>query len=78
MAENCPCEAVRELKEIVSRHDRQLCRDNTEFAEIQKDLQYIRENLDKKNKIGMTTVSAIIQAICTIIVTLTVSRLGFL
>lgn len=77
MTENCPCEAVRELKEIVARHDRQLCRDYTEFAEIQKDLQYIKENLDKKSKLGMTTVAAVIQTVCTLILTVLMSRMGF-
>lgn len=76
MAENCPCEAVRELKEIVSRHDRQLNNDHTEFAEIQKDLQYIKETLDKKSKLNLTTVTAIIQAVCTLAVTLLAARLS--
>ncbi len=75
MADNCPCEAVRELKLIVERHDRQLNNDHTEFAEIQKDLQYIKESLDKKSRLNMTTVTAIIQAVCTLVVTVIAAQL---
>ncbi|MBR3767937.1 MAG: hypothetical protein IKL10_06835 [Clostridia bacterium] len=76
MADNCPCEAVRELKEIVSRHDRQLSNDHTEFAEIQKDLQYIKESLDKRSRINMNTLTAVIQAACTLLVTIIAAKLG--
>lgn len=76
MSDNCPCEAVRELKTIVERHDRQLNNDHTEFAEIQKDLQYIKESLDKKSRLNMTTVTAVIQALCTLAVMIIAAKLG--
>ncbi len=76
MSDNCPCEAVRELKTIVERHDRQLNNDHTEFAEIQKDLQYIKESLDKKSRLNMTTVTAVIQALCTLAVMIIATKLG--
>ncbi|MBE6716747.1 MAG: hypothetical protein E7573_07490 [Ruminococcaceae bacterium] len=76
MSDNCPCEAVRELKTIVERHDRQLNKDHTEFAEIQKDLQYIKESLDKKSRLNMTTVTAVIQALCTLAVMIIAAKLG--
>lgn len=76
MADNCPCEAVRELKKIVERHDRQLNNDHTEFAEIQKDLQYIKERLDKKSRLNMATVTAVIQAVCTLVVTVIAANLS--
>ncbi len=77
MAEGCPCEAVKELKTIVERHDRQLNRDHTEFAEIQKDLQYIKERLDAKNRLNTSTLTAVFQAVCTLLVTIIAARLGF-
>ncbi len=77
MSDNCPCEAVRELKAIVERHDRQLSRDHTEFAEIQKDLQYIKERLDNKGRINTAAITAVIQAVCTLLVTIIAARLGF-
>ncbi|MBQ9946647.1 MAG: hypothetical protein IJO68_09010 [Clostridia bacterium] len=77
MTEHCPCDTVRELKETVLRHDRQLSRDHTEFAEIQKDLQYIREMLDRKNRFNASAVSSLIQALCTLAVTLIAAKMGF-
>lgn len=76
MADNCPCEAVRELKKIVERHDRQLNNDHTEFAEIQKDLQYIKETLDKKSRFNTNTIVSVIQAVCTLLVTVIAAKLG--
>ncbi len=77
MDENCPCLAVRELKETVARHDRQLNRDHTEFAEIRKDLQYIKESLDKKSRLNVTTVTCIMQAVCTLVAAAVAAKMGF-
>ena len=39
--ENCPCEAVRELKSIVERHEEQLHRGATNFAVINTKLNIL-------------------------------------
>ena len=77
MNDNCPCDAVKELKVIVERHDRQLNSDHTQFAEIQKDIHYIKEALDKKGRMNMATFSSIVQAVCTLLVGLIAAKMGF-
>ncbi len=74
--ENCPCDAVREIKELVSQHDRQLNQGNVQFAIIQQKLEYIIDRVDEKKKFNMQTVSAVIQAILTLVVTLIIAKMG--
>ena len=38
--ENCPCDAVRELKEMVMQHDAELKKGAVNFALIKQDLEY--------------------------------------
>lgn len=70
---------------FISRKECGVCRDriqkelsagSTNFAEIQKDLQYIKDRLDKKSKLNMATVTAVIQAVCTVLVAFVAARLG--
>ncbi len=69
--------SVKECNACRSKIQRELSAGSTNFAEIQKDLQYIKDRLDKKNKLSMTTVTAVIQALCTVLVAFVAARLGF-
>lgn len=60
--EGCPCEAVKELKFLVERHERQLNEGETSFALIKKDLDYIKERLDEKKKFNSGIAASIIAA----------------
>ena len=73
---NCPCDAVREIKELVAQHDHQLAQGQTDFAVIRTDLNYIKGKLDEKSKFNSQTISAIVQAVCTLLVALIAARLG--
>ena len=74
--EGCPCEAVRKLEGIIDRHDRELAQGNTDFAVIRSDINYIKAKLDEKSRFNSQTISAIIQAVCTLLVALIAARLG--
>ncbi len=67
---------VKECNECRGRIHRELSRGSTSFAEIHKDLQYIKDRLDKKSRFNLNTASGIIQAVCTLIVALIAARLG--
>lgn len=66
----------KECSECTARIRRELAQGETSFATIKQDLQYIREKIDKKSKFNAVTVTAIIQAVCTLIVTLIAARLS--
>lgn len=78
--ENCPCEAVRELKKIVERHEQQLATGATSFALIKQDLEHIKgaieQAVEKKSKFNATIVANAINVVLTIILTWLVSKLG--
>lgn len=67
---------VKECSECREKIQRELSAGTTNFAEIRKDLQYIKDRLDKKSKFNMTAVTAVIQAICTLLVTIIAAKLG--
>lgn len=67
---------VKECSECRAHFQRELSAGTTNFAEIRKDLQYIKDRLDKKNKINMTAVTAVIQALCTLLTALIAAKLG--
>lgn len=67
---------VKECNLCRENIQKELCDGSTSFAEIHKDLQYIKDRLDKKSKINSVTVTAIIQAVCTLIVAIIATRLG--
>ena len=74
--ENCPCEAVRKMEEVLDRHEAQLARGQTDFAVIRTDLNYIKSKLDERSRFNTQTVSAVVQAVCTLLVALIAARLG--
>lgn len=76
MNENCPCEAVRELKKTVEQHEKQLHDGNTSFALIKKDLEYIKSSLDRKSRFNSQSIAAVMQAICTLAVAIIAAKLG--
>ncbi len=67
MENNCPCEAVKHLQTIVEDHEKRLAEGNTNFALICRDLQYIREKIEKKDKFNGNILLYIIQSIVTIL-----------
>lgn len=48
--EGCPCDAVKELKTIVMRHDEQLNEGNVNFALLMRDVAEIKENTKEHRK----------------------------
>lgn len=60
--EGCPCEAVREIKDLVMRHERQLNEGDKNFALIKQDLDYIKGRLDEKKRFGSGIAASIIAA----------------
>ena len=66
----------KECSECTQRIREELAQGTTAFATIRQDLQYIKDRLDKKNKINFVTVSGMIQAVCTLLVAIIASRLG--
>lgn len=66
----------KECGECTRQIRKELAEGTTAFATIRQDLQYIKESLDKKNRMNMTTVTAVIQAVCTLLVTIIAARLG--
>ena len=74
--EGCPCEAVRKIEDLVMQHERDLAKGQTDFAVIRTDLNYIKAKLDEKQRFNTQTVSAIVQAVCTLLVAVIAARLG--
>ena len=74
--EGCPCDAVKRMENVLERHEEQLCRGNTDFAVIKTDLNYIKAKLDAHSRFNTQTVSAIVQAVCTLLVAVIAARLG--
>lgn len=66
----------RECGECTARIRKELAEGNTAFATIRQDLQYIKDRLDKKSKFNASTITIIIQAVCTLIVTLIAAKVG--
>ncbi len=62
-------ECTRQIRE-------ELADGSTAFATIRQDLQYIKDSLDKKSKFNSTTISSIIQAVCTLLVAIIAAKLG--
>ena len=72
----CPCDAVKELKDLVERHERQLNDGNVQFALIQQDLGWIKARLDEKKKFNSGILSAIIQGACAILMAYVAAKIG--
>ncbi len=66
----------RECSECTRGIREELAEGSTAFATIRQDLQYIKESLDKKSRFNIATVSGIIQAVCTLLVTLIAAKMG--
>ena len=66
----------RECSECTAKIRRELAEGNTAFATIRQDLQYIKEKIDKKSKLNVSVVMSVIQALCTLAVTVIAARLG--
>lgn len=67
----------RECGECTLSIREELADGSTAFATIRQDLQYIKDSLDKKSRFNMNAVSGIVQAVCTLLVTIIAARLGF-
>lgn len=74
--EGCPCDAVREIKELVERHERQLNEGNVQFALIQQDLGWIKARIDKKDKFNSNIVASVIQTICALLMAYIAAKVG--
>ncbi len=64
---SCPCEAVRELKTIVERHERELALGSTSFALIKQDLEHIKSALEKKDRFNTGILSNIANIVLSIL-----------
>ena len=74
--EGCPCEAVKKLETVIDRHEAQLAKGDTDFAVIRTDLSYIKAKLDERSRFNTQTVSAVVQAVGTLLVAVIAARLG--
>lgn len=76
MNENCPCDAVKEIRNAVERHELQLSKSETDSALIQQDLGYIKARLDEKKKFNSQTAANIIQTVCSLLIAAAAAKLG--
>lgn len=74
--DSCPCEAVRELKKIVERHEQSLNTGSTSFALIKQDLEHIKTALEKKDRFNSGLLSNIANIILTILLGYLAVRMG--
>lgn len=74
--EACPCDAVRELKQIVDRHEHALAHGATSFALIKQDLEHIRKTLDKKDRFNINVLSSVVNILLTLLLGFLAARLG--
>lgn len=78
--ESCPCEAVRELKKIVERHEQQLNTGATSFALIKQDLDHIKgtieQAVEKKSRFNANIATTAINVVLTILLTWLAVKLG--
>ena len=66
----------KECSECTAKIRKELAEGNTAFATIRQDLQYIKEKIDKKSRLNVSVVMSVIQALCTLAVTVIAARLG--
>lgn len=66
----------KECGECTAKIREELAEGSTAFATIRQDLQYIKNSLDKKSRFNITAVSAVIQAVCTLLVSIIAAKLG--
>ncbi len=66
----------KECSECTARIRQELAEGSTNFATIQRDLQYIKEKIDTKSRFNASVVASILQAICTLAVTLIAAKTG--
>ena len=74
--DSCPCEAVRELKTIVERHERELALGSTSFALIKQDLEHIKSALEKKDRFSTGILSSVTNIILSILLGWLAVRIG--
>lgn len=78
--ENCPCEAVRDLKKIVERHEQQLNTGATSFALIKQDLEHIKgtieQAVEKKSRFNANIATTAINVIISILLSWIAIKLG--
>ena len=67
---------VKECNICRGKIHKELSDGSTSFAEIHKDLQYIKDRLDSKSRFNFSTVSSIIQSVCTLLVAIIAAKLG--
>ena len=66
----------KECSECTARIRKELAEGNTAFATIRQDLQYIKEKIDKKSKLNISVLMAVVQAVCTLAVTIIAARMS--
>lgn len=72
----CPCEAVRELKKIVERHEHELALGSTSFALIKQDLEHIKTALEKKDRFNTNILSSVANIILSILLGFVAVKVG--
>ena len=66
----------KECSECTARIRKELAEGTTAFATIRQDLQYIKEKIDTRSRFNGTIIVSVLQAICTLAVTLIAARMG--
>lgn len=85
----CPCDAVvqladtvKELKNISAEHEKRLAEGQTNFALIKQDLEYIKGNLDGKQKnhssLANGVIISLVSAAFSFLVSLALARGGII
>lgn len=79
---DCPCDAVKELKEIVARHDKAISESVTSRALINQKLDFlIEQNNDRKknsSSIGNGVAVAVVSAVLSFLVSLMLYKFGII
>ena len=79
---NCPCDAVKGLKEMVLQHDAELKKGAVNFALIKQDLEYIKGSLDsaKKNKLSIENgvIIAVLSALLSFLASVLLAKFGII
>lgn len=74
--DNCPCDSVIDLRERMDRLEAREQSNTTALVSIQKDVEYIKANINKKSDFGTKVALAVIGGIITILLTFIAARLG--
>lgn len=83
MGNDCPCEAVvalketvKELRSITEDHEKRLAEGTVNFALIKQDLEYIKGNIDGKQRFNTGIITTVINGAITIILGFIAVKMG--